>query len=47
LDKLSDAQLRALTDDEFWSAIEPEGVCEDCEPRLAAEAIRRNARRVQ
>jgi len=43
LSKLSDAQLQALTDDEFWSAVEPEGVCPDCdEARLVAEANRRN-----
>jgi hypothetical protein len=42
LRELSDDQLQALTDDEFWDAIEPEGVCPGCDPRLAAEARRRN-----
>ena len=41
LRKLSDAQLRALSDDQFWDAIEPEGICPHCDPRLGAEAIRR------
>jgi hypothetical protein len=45
LHKLSDEQLQALTDDEFWDAIEPEGACPHCDPRLAEEANRRNARR--
>jgi hypothetical protein len=47
LNTMSDEQLCALTDDEFWGAIEPEGICPDCDPRLAAEAERRNARRPQ
>jgi hypothetical protein len=38
---LSDVQLRSLTDDEFWRAVEPEGVCPCCDPRLAEEAKRR------
>jgi hypothetical protein len=44
---MSDEQLQALTDDEFWDPIEPEGICPDCDPRFAAEAKRRNARRPQ
>jgi hypothetical protein len=40
---LSDEQLRALSHDEFWHAVEPEGVCPSCDdPRLVAEAKRRN-----
>jgi hypothetical protein len=42
LRELSDEQLQALSDDEFWDAIEPEGVCPTCDPRLAEEARRRN-----
>jgi hypothetical protein len=34
LHKMSDKQIRSLTDDEFWNAIEPEGVCPHCDPRL-------------
>jgi hypothetical protein len=44
LRKMPDAQLRALGDGEFWNAIEPEGLCPGCDPRLAAEVTRRNAR---
>jgi hypothetical protein len=47
LRKMSDEQLQALTEDEFWAAIEPDGVCPECDPRLGAEAERRNARRPQ
>jgi hypothetical protein len=47
LHKLSDEQLQALTDEEFWDAIEPEGACPHCDPRLAEEANRRNARRLR
>jgi hypothetical protein len=42
LRKMTDDQLRALSDADFWGAIEPEGVCAGCDPRLAAEAVRRN-----
>jgi hypothetical protein len=42
LRKMTDVQLRALSDADFWDAIEPEGVCPGCDPRLAAEAVRRN-----
>jgi hypothetical protein len=44
LRKLSAEQLRALSDGEFWDAVEPEGVCPDCDQRLGAEARRRNER---
>jgi hypothetical protein len=45
LQRLSDAQLRALTDDEIWDVIDPEGLCPNCDDaRLVAEARRRNAR---
>jgi hypothetical protein len=44
LRKMSDARLRALTDDEFWDAIEPDGICPGCDPRLAAEARRRSGK---
>ena len=42
LRELSDDELRALSDDELCSAVEPEGVCPDCDARLAAEARRRS-----
>ena len=43
LARLSDDQLRALSDDEFWNAIEPAGLCPCCDDaRLNMEAYRRN-----
>jgi hypothetical protein len=40
--KLSDHALRALSDDEFWGAIEPQGICPQCDDRrLVREAWRR------
>jgi hypothetical protein len=44
LRNMSDEQLRALGDTEFWSVIEPEGVCPGCDPRISAEVDRRNKR---
>jgi len=45
LAKLDDRQLRALSDDEFWGAIEPDGLCPRCDdPKLVAEAKRRRFR---
>jgi len=44
LRKMSDAKLQALTDDEFWGAIEPDGICPSCDPRLAAEVRRRGGK---
>ena len=43
LTQLSDDQLQALPGDEFWDAIEPDGICPDCDdPRVVIEAFRRN-----